>query len=157
MKQENMETAAAHHATIVITKITVISSQGNATNQGALTGIFPHHSAMNVFLESMDHTVQINAVSFVVIKNVIEIPDIVYTDVKEVTTEVTVNIHVLWERMIMNAGKYVENVIKRKDVTILMEFVPMVAMKVSKENYATRVVVTANLEEIAITLVQETA
>ena len=46
----------------------------------------------NVFLESMDHTVQINEVSFVVIKNVIEIPDIVYTDVKEVTTEVTVNI-----------------------------------------------------------------
>ena len=40
----------------------------------------------------MDHTVQINEVSFVVIKNVIEIPDIVYTDVKEVTTEVTVNI-----------------------------------------------------------------
>ena len=39
----------------------------------------------------------------------------------------------------MNAGKYVENVIKRKDVTILMEIVPMVAMKVSKENYATRV------------------
>ena len=44
----------------------------------------------NVFLDCTDNIVQNNAVNFVSLKHVTEIQDIVYTDVKEVTTEVTV-------------------------------------------------------------------
>ena len=64
-----METAVANYATIVITTITVVSSQGNAINQGALTRISTHHFAK--VCNSIDHiensTIQLHELKYIIL------------------------------------------------------------------------------------------